>query len=134
MKKLFYGLFLFLLFTFQNVSAQYNKTYKVAVFAPLYLDSVFDNLQLRSERTIPKFIMPAVDFVQGAQIAFDTLSLYNQRVEAFIYDTKSYLQPIPWLIQNKLLDSIDLIIGSVRDTDLKQLSDFSKKKNIDAPN
>lgn len=131
MKKLFYGLFILLLFTFsQNSSAQYNKTYKVAIFAPLYLDSVFDNLQLKNERTIPKFIMPAVDFVQGAHIAFDTLSLYNQRVEAYIYDTKSYLQPIPWLIQNKLLDSIDLIIGSVRDTDLKQLSDLSKKKSI----
>ena len=131
MKNLFYGSFIILLFTFsQNLLAQNNKTYKVAVFAPLYLDSVFDNSQLRSERTIPKFIMPAVDFVQGAQIAFDTLSLYNQRVEAFIYDTKSYLQPIPWLIQNKLLDSLDLIIGSVRDTDFKQLSDFSKKKNI----
>ena len=132
MKKLFFGVTI-LVCCYQNLSAQNNyikKVYKVGVFAPLYLDSVFSNYQLRSDKTIPKFIMPAVDFVQGAQIALDTLSLYNERVEAFIYDTKSFTQPLPWLIQNKILDSMDLLIGSVRDTDFKQLSDFSQKKNI----
>ena len=136
MKKLFFVLATILFFTCnENLFAQGNynsqqKVYRVAVFAPLYLDSVFTNSQLRSDKTIPKFIMPAVDFVQGAEIAFDTLSMYDDHVESFIYDTKSFLQSIPWLIQNKLLDSIDLIIGSVRDADLKQLSDFSAKKNI----
>lgn len=134
MKKFIFGCIVFLFFTsIQYSSAQTivtKKVYKVGVFAPLYLDSVFANYQLRSEKTIPKFIMPAVDFVQGAEIAFDTLSLYNDRVEAFIYDTKSFTQPLPWLIQNKMLDSLDLIIGSVRDADFKQLSDFSGKKKI----
>ena len=134
-KRSCYILMIVIVFINQNLFAQSNypnqqKVYKVAVFAPLYLDSVFANSQLRSDKTIPKFIMPAVDFVQGTQIAFDSLSLYNEHVEAFIYDTKSFLQPIPWLIQNKLLDSIDLIIGSVKDVDFKQLSDFSAKTNI----
>lgn len=133
MKKTILGFFVLIFFTVnKDLFAQENynkqKVYKVAVFAPLYLDSVFSNYQLRSEKTIPKFIMPAVDFVQGAEIAFDTLSLYHQRVEAFIYDTKSYTQPLPWLIQNTLLDSIDLIIGSVKDADFKTLADFSAKK------
>ncbi len=118
----------------KDVCAQYNKNeqkiYKVGVFAPLYLDSVFTNYQFKYDKTLPKFIMPAVDFVQGAEIAFDTLNLYNERVEAFIYDTKSYSQPLLWLIQNGVLDSLDLIIGSVKDIDFKHLSDFSGKKNI----
>lgn len=134
MKKFLYGfIIVFLITAFQHSLAQNNyrkSVYRVAVFAPLYLDSVFENSQLRSEKTIPKFIMPAVDFVQGAQIAFDSMKLFNERVEAYIYDTKSFYQPIPWLIQNKLLDSLDLIIGSVRETDYKQLSDFSEKKKI----
>ena len=136
MKKLFFVFATILFFTgsqnlfAQNTYSNPQKIYRIGIFAPLYLDSVFVNSQLRSDKTIPKFIMPAVDFVQGAQIAFDTLGLRNEHVEAFIYDTKSFLQPIPWLIQNKLLDSIDLIIGSVRDADFKQLSDFSAKKNI----
>jgi hypothetical protein len=136
MKKLFFVFAALLFFSGnQNLFAQntYNnqqKIYRVGIFAPLYLDSVFENSQLRSDKTIPKFIMPAVDFVQGAQIAFDSLGLRNDQVEAFIYDTKSFLQPVPWLIQNKILDSIDLIIGSVKDVDFKQLSDFSAKRNI----
>jgi hypothetical protein len=136
MKKLLFGSIVVLLLTgFQNLPAQNNyyanqKVYKVAIFAPLYLDSVFTNSQLRSDKSLPKFIMPAVDFVQGAQIALDSLQLLNERVEAFIYDTKSFYQPIPWLIQNKTLDSIDLLIGSVKDVDFKQLSDFSEKKKI----
>lgn len=136
MKKLFFG-FLFLLFLtgFQNLSAQDNftphqKVYRVGIFAPLYLDSVFTNSQLRNDKSLPKFIMPSVDFVQGAQIALDSLGLYNEHVEAFIYDSKSFYQPLPWLIQNKMLDSFDMIIGSVKDVDFKQLSDFSEKKNI----
>jgi hypothetical protein len=135
MKKTILGFFVLVFFTgnkylFAQENYNTQKVYKVGVFAPLYLDSVFTNYQLRSDKTIPKFIMPAVDFVQGAEIALDTLSLFNQRVEAFIYDTKSFTQPLPWLIQNKLLDSFDLIIGCVKDTDFKVLADFSAKKNI----
>jgi hypothetical protein len=136
MKKIFLGFTVILLAATslnsfsQSTSSTNQKVYKVGVFAPLYLDSVFTNYQLRSDKTLPKFIMPAVDFVQGAEIAFDTLSLYNEKVEAFIYDTKSFTQPLGWLIQNRVLDSLDLLIGSVRDIDLKQLSDFSAKKKI----
>ena len=136
MKKLFFVFAAILFFSgnqdlfAQNTYNSQQKTFRVGIFAPLYLDSVFENSQLRSDKTIPKFIMPAVDFVQGAQIAFDSLGLQNNHVEAFIYDTKSFLQPVPWLIQNKILDSIDLIIGSVKDVDFKQLSDFSAKRNI----
>src|SRR6266516_3276550 len=78
----------------QNRIIPPQKYYKVAVFAPLFLDSVFSDYKLRSDNTIPKFIMPGVEFVQGALIAFDTLSLYDDHVEATIYDTRSYTQPV----------------------------------------
>ncbi|MEO6453039.1 MAG: hypothetical protein ABIN97_03150, partial [Ginsengibacter sp.] len=106
------------------------RVYRIAVFAPLYLDSVFTDNKLRNDKSIPKFIVPALEFVQGAQIAFDNLTLNNERIEAFIFDTKSFTEPLTQLIQNKKLDSINLIIGSVRDIDLKQLSDFSAARNI----
>ena len=70
-----------------------------------------------SDKSIPKFIMPAVEFIQGAHIALDTLSLNGKHAEAYIYDSKSFTQPISWLIKYKKLDSIDLIIGSVKDPD-----------------
>ncbi|MEO7960554.1 MAG: hypothetical protein ABIR19_03345 [Ginsengibacter sp.] len=115
----------------QPVTAAPEKTsFKVAVFAPMYLDSVFINGALRTGNSVPRFIMPAVEFAQGAAIAFDTLRLNGKTAEAFIYDSRSYIRPISWLIANHLLDHIDLIIGSVKDPDYRELAYFSKQKNI----
>ncbi len=114
----------------QNNITPAAKIYRVAIFAPLYLDSVFTNSMLRSDNSIPKFIMPAVEFVQGARIALDTLSLKGKHAEAFIYDSKSFTQPISWLIKYKKLDNIDLIIGSVKDPDYHELAAFALQKNI----
>lgn len=107
------------------------KTYNVGIFAPLYLDSIFTSSgNLKDKKAIPKFVLPSVDFVQGAEIALDSMKLWNANVQAFIYDTKSYTAPIPTLINNKTIDKLDLIIGSVKDFDYKQLADFAIKKNI----
>jgi hypothetical protein len=135
MKKYILLLFaFFLLFGIQKPFAQSNitpsgKIYRIAVFAPMYLDSVFETGKLKSN-SLPKFIMPAVEFVQGAQIAFDTISLNGKRAEALFYDSKSYTQPIAWLIRNKKLDSIDLIIGSVKEPDYSELAQLAVQKNI----
>ncbi len=113
-----------------NYIASDAKVYRVAVFAPIYLDSVFSTGEFTSGNSIPKFIMPSVEFVQGAQIAFDTLALNGKKAEAFIYDSKSITRPISLLIKNKLLDSIDLIIGSVKEPDYQELANFAVEKGI----
>jgi ABC-type branched-subunit amino acid transport system substrate-binding protein len=74
--------------------------------------------------------MPAVDFVQGALIALDSLQAGDDYINATVYDTKSYTEPIAELIREKKLDSLQLIIGSVRDEDYIQLADFALNKNI----
>ena len=134
MKKLFLCLLPALLGIPKAMFAQEMQNTKpvvrIAVFAPLYLDSVFINSKLRNEKTIPKSILPSLEFVQGAQIGFDSLQITNNRVDVYIYDSKSYSEPIPWLVRNKLLDSINIIIGSVKDQDYKQLADFALRKNI----
>ena len=107
-----------------------SETYHIAIFAPLYLDSVFTNGQLNSDNSIPKFIVPAVEFVQGAHIALDTLIINGKSAEASIYDSKSYHQPLSWLIKYKKLDNVNLIIGSVKDPDYRELADFASEKHI----
>ena len=113
----------------QTKSADF-KTYHVAIFAPLYLDSVFTQDQYNYGKNFPKFSLQALDFVQGAQVALDSMPLYNGNIRAAIYDSKSYTQPINTLIKNKSLDSLDLIIGSVKDEDFTELANFAKTKNI----
>ena len=108
-----------------------GKTYRVGIFAPLYLDSVFnEGGGMRNPSTIPKLITAPLDFVQGSMVALDSLSASGQKIEAFIYDTKSYSDPLSSLIEGKDLDSLDLMIGSVRDQDYKDLEEFANKKKI----
>jgi Periplasmic binding protein len=120
---------------FLNVTAQTDSvkkmpTYKVGIFAPLYLDSVFSNNTFRYKQGLPKFMVPATEFVQGAEIALDSMKMGNQNIDATIYDSKSYTKNISYLINAKQLDNLDLIIGSVKDADYKQLADFALLKNI----
>ena len=139
MKKLYlpFLLFLLILFSFQTAGAQATdslpklKTYRVGIFAPLYLDSVFSTAgNFRYTQGMPKFISSAVDFINGVQIGLDSLKLNNVNVEAYIYDTKSYKAPLSSLIKNNKLDNLDLLIGPVRDFEYKQLADLALTKNI----
>ncbi len=106
------------------------KTYRVAIIAPLYLDSVFAGYHLKSETSIPAYTVGGADFVQGAELALDTLNLHGQHVEAFIYDSKSIAEPVTTLIKNGKLNNIDLIIGSVKQPEYYQLAQFALQKNI----
>lgn len=106
------------------------KTYKIAIFAPLYLDSVFSETDYRYGKHFPKFTLPGLDFVQGAQIALDSMPVFNGNIDATFYDSKSISHPVPTLISGKVLDSIDLIIGSVKDLEFLQLANFAQQHNI----
>jgi hypothetical protein len=107
-----------------------NKTYRVAIFAPLYLDSAFNGSTLKFEKSIPNFSLAGLDFIQGAQVALDTLNLGGRHVDAFIYDSKSYNQPVSWLIKNGRLNNTDLIIGSVKGGDYTELAKFAAEQKI----
>ena len=114
----------------QTDTVQPTPHYKVGIFAPLYLDSVFTKNTFRYRLNIPHFIQPAVDFVQGALIALDSLQAGQDFIDASVYDTKSYTQKVPDLISTNKLDSLQLIIGSVKDEEYQQLAAFALQKNI----
>ncbi len=139
MKKLFLLVLIFfsVLFSLQPARAQATdslpkmKTYRVGIFAPLFLDSVFSTTgSFRYSQGMPKFISPAVDFVNGVQLGLDSLQLDSVHVEAYIYDTRSYNEPLSALIKNNKLDNLDLLIGPVRDFEFKLLADLALAKNI----
>lgn len=106
------------------------KTYRVGIFSPLFLDSVFSDNGYKYGKSFPKFTQQGLDFVQGAQIALDSMPLPNGNIRATIYDSKAEEESIPWLIENHKLDSLDLVIGAVKDAEFSQLAAFAKKKNI----
>ena len=106
------------------------KTYRIGIFSALYLDSVFTNNEYNYGKKFPKFTQQGLNFVQGAEIALDSLPLPNGNVIATVFDSKANLNNIPWLINNHKLDSLDLIIGSVKDIEFLDLAKFAKQKNI----
>ncbi len=91
MKKNILSVAVVLFFLSARSFAQDNisGTYRIALFAPVYLDSVLGNNIPNADKSIPKFVMPGLEFIQGARIALDTLLLNGKHAEAHIYDTKS---------------------------------------------
>ncbi len=106
------------------------KTMKIAIFSPMYLDSVFENGNYKYGKNFPKFVQPGLDFVQGALIALDSMPLPNGNIKAEIFDSKAGVQNINWLLANHKLDSMDLIIGAVKDAEFTQLAAIAKQRNI----
>jgi hypothetical protein len=128
--SLLLGVFCMTMARAQNDSIKKYPTYRIGVFAPLYLDSVFNNNVFRYRQGIPKFIAPALDFVQGVQVALDSMPPGKDTIITTFYDSKAYENDIPWLIRNKKLDSLDILIGNVKDADFRQLADFALKRKI----
>ncbi|WP_295116709.1 ABC transporter substrate-binding protein [uncultured Chitinophaga sp.] len=107
-----------------------KDAYNIAVFAPLYLDSVFATSTDIPGRSMPRYVLPGLEFYEGVQLALDSLEKQGVKLSVFVYDNKARQADVPTLIRNKQLDAMDLIIGAVSTPELKQLSDFSKEKEI----
>src|SRR4029453_1242653 len=94
MRRQFFLAIFFLLLIGQSLG-QDSVKHRVAIFAPLYLDSAFDNFNnYRYEKQFPKFINPGLEFYEGVQLALDSLSKEGAELEVFIYDTRSEKEPL----------------------------------------
>ncbi|MFY0254717.1 ABC transporter substrate-binding protein [Chitinophaga sp. 30R24] len=106
-----------------------KATYNIAFFTPLYLDSVFATTTDIPGRNMPKYVLPGLEFYEGAQLALDSLQQQGYQLKVTVYDSKAK-QSITSLIRSKALDGTDLIIGAISNPELKELSDFAKEKEI----
>jgi hypothetical protein len=71
-------------YSFTITFAQSNSKQKIAVFAPLYLDSAFDVYNTyRYDKNFPKFINPGLEFYEGIQLALDSLTKEKVPLESF---------------------------------------------------
>lgn len=114
-----------------NAQSEIPK-YKVAVFAPLYLDSAFDhNDEYRyPKNTFPKFINPGLEFYEGVQLALDSLNKEYAPLEIFVYDTRSTTESVTQLLNSRELDSVQLIIAHLSSSEVKIFADAGLKKNV----
>jgi len=86
---------------------------RIAIFAPLYLDSAFDQAgNYRYNKTLPKFFNAGLEFYQGIQMAIDSLEKENIRLEIDLYDTRSK-EKLDQILQNEAIRNTSMFIGHV---------------------
>lgn len=130
-------LLLIMFVTFLQVNAQDEgdmpvQKPRIAVFAPIYLDSAFNNLNeyRYGKNEFPKFINPGLEFYEGVQMALDSLELEGAELEVFIYDTRSAKESLASQLQKAAADSVDLLIVNCTSQEVKPFAEFALKHKI----
>lgn len=106
--------------------------HKVAIFAPLYLDSAFDGMNeyRYAKNSFPKFINPGLEFYEGAQLALDSLAREGAELEVFVYDTRSSTETLNEQLARPELEDVELIIANCTGAEVRTFADFGLKKKI----
>ncbi len=125
-------LFSFLTIFFNGVYSQQPRPVKIAVLAPLYLDSAFiDYTYQLGEKSIPQYILSGLDFYNGVMLAVDSLQKEKANIEVWIYDTKKKGTNINAVLKGMSFLNFSLIIASFNNTaEQKAVSEFSFAYNI----
>lgn len=104
---------------------------KVAVFAPIYIDSAFSDNNYKLGNNISRNILPGLDFYNGMMMAVDSLKAEGTNAEIFFYDTKSSSEPISQILENPELKDLSLIIAFFNNrNEIKPLADFAAEHKI----
>lgn len=106
--------------------------HKIAIFAPLYLDSAFDDLgEYRyAKNAFPKFFNPGLEFVEGAQLALDSMAKEKILLDVYVYDTRSAKQNLNSLLSAPAMDSIELILVHCTAAETKIFADAGRLRKI----
>jgi len=131
LNKILLGFFLLTLTI--NVTGQLNaRNVKIAVFAPVYLDYVFDGANYKlGNNNLPKSVLPGLDFYNGIMLAVDSLNEEKQSLEILFFDTKNGDESIEMILEKNELQNVSLIIASFNNrSEIKALADFALNKNI----
>ena len=130
MMKKFFLFFAFLILAVTGFSQAVTR-HKIAVFAPLYLDSAFNySGDYRFNKSFPKFLNAGVEFYQGVQLALDSLQQMGAPLEVFIYDTKSRKTSLPQLLRSPELANIEMFIAQSSSAETKLLADVAMQRKI----
>ena len=129
MKKII-SLFAMFLFAFGILHAQEIKKHKIAIFAPLYLDSAFDATgNFRYEKTGAKFINPGLDFYYGAQLALDSLQKKGAPLDVFICDSRGK-QSISYQFAKPEMRDVEMIIAETNAPETRTLAEGALRRKI----
>jgi ABC-type branched-subunit amino acid transport system substrate-binding protein len=132
LKRLFPALPLIFVFTVSKAADTTKSLLRIAVVAPLNLDSAFNGYEYTLSNTkIPQYFLSGLDFYSGVKMAIDSLQKENTNIEVWIYDTHKANQSLQQLTNEMQSRNFSLIIASISNAaEQKTLSLFSAKNSI----
>lgn len=113
-------------------SAQNDSAHKqrIAIFAPLYLDTLFDAAgNYKMGKSIPVYSKQGIEFYQGAVMALDSLDKEGIQLDVQLFDTKGK-NNIFKIADGGALNGINLILGAVSGSEYLDLAAIAKEKKI----
>ncbi len=105
---------------------------KIALLVPLYIDSAFNGFNYKlPNNNMPKYMVPGLDFYNGAMLAVDSLQKEGANIDVYVYDTKAKGKPIDALTEEMGTINFSLIIASFSNLpEQKAVAAFAFSKNI----
>jgi ABC-type branched-subunit amino acid transport system substrate-binding protein len=113
------------------MAANAQQRHKIAVFTPLYLDSVFDAAgNFRYEKnTFPRHVIPGLEFYEGVQTALDSLKKRGAPLEVFVYDSRGR-QSLSQQLERPELKDVEMIIAQSNASETRTLATAAQQKKI----
>lgn len=105
---------------------------RVALLAPLYIDQVTGDtaFSVTSRTPLPPQALGGLEFYEGALLALDSLREDGIPLQLQVYDTKSASKPLGRILSSGQLDSATFLVGAVSADELREVSAFAKKHEI----
>ena len=127
---LIFGLIVF--WSLHTTAQMATMPVKVAVFAPLYLEEAFSGTEYRlGKSSLPKHIMPGLEFYNGVMMAVDSLNHEGEKVQINIYDSRQDALSLERLMKSSEFMNVGLIIASLNSTtELKLYSNIAQSRKI----
>jgi hypothetical protein len=130
LQRVFFFCILSCLLSF-TLTAQNIQRQKIAIFTPLYLDSVFDAINpVRFERNdFPRYALAGLDFYHGVSKALDSLRKRGAPLEVFVYDSRGK-QPVNQQLDRPEFSNMGMIIAQSNSAETKALADAALQRKI----
>ncbi|MBM3413438.1 MAG: hypothetical protein FJY16_00630 [Bacteroidetes bacterium] len=137
--RIFWALLLTGILFAQPLSAQINvpkKSIRVGLLLPLLLDSAIDqdNNFKFPPKTFPKYLLPGLEFYEGALLALDSLNKKRASVQLVVLDIRAAKQNIQQQLEELAGPPLDLLITHCNATELRIIASYGLKKNIPVVN
>ena len=123
-----------ILFT-QVLTAQKNapkNPVRIGLLLPLLLDSAFDqknNIKF-PPKSFPKYLLPGLEFYEGAMLALDSLNKNKMPVQLVVIDTRAANHSIQTQLEKLDQSPLDIILTHCNAAELRIIATYGLKKNI----